>query len=473
MKKFFICICFTLQILNSFGQTLIEKRLQEFEHSPFLEHAVIGFELVDIQNDSIIAAINNYKALSPASVQKIVTTASALELLGEDFQFQTFLCLSGEMDNKQTLHGNLCIIGGGDPTLGSNFFNGSNAFLQQWVTKLQSKGIQTINGKLLIDATCYGEDVISPKWLVEDIGNYYASGSYGLSLFDNTYCLTVKTGARNNPTQIINCNPPMEGFLTFTNHIQIGHTNNAYIEGLPNCYNRVLKGMLTANRDSIKLKGDIPNVPLFVERYLENIFAQNEIKIVGNDLPSHNWQYIDTVFSPSLSSIIRVTNFKSNNLFADCILKQIGFVKNKKKGPGTFTSGITAIQNFWKDQNIDLSPYTLYDGSGLAPANKISANAINRILIYMYNKSKHKDAFIQSLPKAGRDGTVADLIPYDPQKTFLLKSGSMGGIRAYSGYILKNGKSYCLTILCNNFATSGKNISKAIASLLMDISENL
>lgn len=473
MKRILISIYFIFHIVSSFGESNIEKRLQDFENSSFLKHAIIGFELVDIQNDSIIAAVNNYKALSPASVLKIVTTASALELLGDDFRFQTFLCFSGKVDNRQILHGNLYIIGGGDPTLGSNFFHGSNTFWQKWVTKLQSKGIHTIDGKLLVDASCYGTDVISSKWLVEDIGNYYASGSYGLSLYDNTYRLTLKTGRNGAYSQIINCNPPMDGYLTFTNNIQVGNTNSACIEGLPDCYNRVLKGTLPANRDSIKLKGDIPNVPLFAEKYWGNRLIQNGIKITGNDLSSQDRQYIDTVFSPPLSSIIKVTNFKSNNLFADCILKQIGFIKNEKKEPGTFASGIAAIQNFWKSQNIDLTPYTLYDGSGLAPANKISANAINRILIYMYNESKHKEVFIQSLPKAGKEGTVADLMPYDPQKIFLLKSGSMGGTRAYSGYILKNGKSYCLTILCNNFATSGKNISKAIASLLLDISNNL
>lgn len=473
MKRIFLNLLFSLQFILIFGQSAIEKRLAEFEQTPSLQHAVIGFELFDLQSNTVLAALNNKKALSPASTLKLITTASAMEILGPDFRFETQLCITGEIDKDGTLQGDIYIIGGGDPTLGSSFFPNKNEFTDNWFRALSSRNIRGIKGNVYIDASCYGEDPVSPKWLVEDIGNYYAAGIYGAAIFDNAYRLTLGTGEAGEKATIKNCEPSMDGYLDFENEILAGGKNSATIEGLPFCYVRMLKGSLLPNKDSITLKGDIPNVPLFMQHYILRELTGKGMKITESEMASGTIRNIATTYSPALNEIITITNFKSNNLFADYILKQIGYQASNKTKQGTFQSGIQAIRNFWKTKNIDLTPFTLYDGSGLAPADKISANAINSILAYMYNESNHGEIFLQSIPKAGEEGTVADFLPRRTKANIRLKSGSMGGVRAYSGYILKNKKSYCITILCNNFSASGKSISKEIASLFLDLYELL
>ena len=95
-----------------------------------------------------------------------------------------------------------------------------------------------------------------------------------------------------------------------------------------------------------------------------------------------------------------------------------------------------------------MSSLFLKDGSGLSPQNAFSARTLNDILIYMYTKSPHKDAFIASLPRAGKEGTVAGFMAKTPlEGKVWMKSGSISGVQCYSGYILDGNKQYAFTIM--------------------------
>ena len=467
-KIFYFLIVFSVMPLM--GQNAIQERFDKFVQSSSLMQAVVGFELLDLQTGQIIAAENNFKALTPASVLKLLTSATALELLGPQYRFETAVCISGEVTPGGTLEGNLHIVGGGDPTTGSSFFPGGRTFADKWLKELSAKGIKNITGRIYVDAGCYDDTPISTKWLVEDVGNYYAPGSYGVALFDNSYRLTLQCKAANEIPEIVYCTPDMKDYLTFANRLRKGNKNNLFIEGLPSDYNRILKGTVTNGTDSIYLKGDIPDVPRFMEYYMYRYFGQKGIEIIGEELPSETLSPIAVFDSPALSEIIKITNYKSINLFADHLLKQIGYESKRVAGAGSFQSGLDVQQNFWQSKGVDLSNYTLYDGSGLAPGNKVSANILNSILSYMNNESKNRQVFRQSLPQAGREGTVAGLVPNSYSRAaFFLKSGSMTGVRAYSGYIVKEGRYYAITLLCNNFSDKGSAVVAAITSLFVDL----
>ena len=82
---------------------------------------------------------------------KTVTTATALQLLGDDFQFETVLEYDGQVTDG-VLSGNLYIRGGGDPTLGSSYLPGDGdartyrreQFIEDWINVLKSNVITAI-----------------------------------------------------------------------------------------------------------------------------------------------------------------------------------------------------------------------------------------------------------------------------------------------------------------------------------------
>src|ERR1019366_3057410 len=142
---------------------------------------------------------NSNISLVPASTLKIVTTSAALTLLGNDFKFETKLQYDGIFDTLTgTINGNLYIVGGGDPTLESEYFKDEKDSLtttDRWAELLKKKGIKKITGAVIGDASVFDDNVIPPQWIWADIGNYFGAGACGLTYHDNKYTLYFKSGA--------------------------------------------------------------------------------------------------------------------------------------------------------------------------------------------------------------------------------------------------------------------------------------
>ena len=160
-----------LIILTLFFQQLLFAEVG-VTHSSFLTpHSTISYEVVDLKSGEVVASQNPELCATPASVTKIITTATALELLGGDFQFSTYIETNGTIENG-ILNGDLIIRGGADPTLGSIHL-GDRAFLDYFVRVIKHKGINQIKGDVIIDPTCLDRCAAPVKWIWEDMGFHY------------------------------------------------------------------------------------------------------------------------------------------------------------------------------------------------------------------------------------------------------------------------------------------------------------
>ena len=139
----------------------------------------------EVNSGETVFAYDTIRQLTPASVMKTVTTATALEILGEDYRFPTALEYDGSIENG-LLKGNLYIKGSGDPSLGSaHFAPDHKRFLQEWISALKKVGIHKIQGAVIADESIFDTEGTSLKWVGEDMGSYYGAGSYGLCVLDN------------------------------------------------------------------------------------------------------------------------------------------------------------------------------------------------------------------------------------------------------------------------------------------------
>ena len=89
-----------------------------------------------------------------------------------------------------------------------------------WSQKLQARLATIDNLKLYIVDNLFGYNGVSDEWTWVDMGNYYAAGAYGVSVFDNTYRLFFDTTDRNSSPRILRTEPEIKG-LTFINYLQI------------------------------------------------------------------------------------------------------------------------------------------------------------------------------------------------------------------------------------------------------------
>lgn len=487
-KKLFLWLVCTTFLLPVVAQ--VPQPIRQFLKVDDLQGASFALMARDVRSGEVIYNYDELRQVTPASVLKLVTTATALELLGEDYRFPTALEYTGEISNG-VLRGDLYIKGSGDPSLGSahgvadrnNFTLEQATFIPQWIDALRELGITRIEGRLIADETVFDTEAISPKWLQEDLGSYYGAGSYGLNIFDNLYHLHLASGAPGEMPRITGSEPDMSE-LRFHNYMKVAAvpTDSAFIIGGPYATDRYLYGVIPAHQSRRTIKGDIPDPPLFLAQYLKKRLQQAGIPVEKEATSIRNLEQdpsagserhpVITTYSPTLREMIRVTNERSHNLYADALFKTIGqaYQPADDEVISSFGRGVKAVHAFWKEKGLDISALQIYDGSGLAATDKVSACLITDLLVYMATQSPNAEVFRQSLPLAGREGTVRNFLKGTPlEGKAYLKSGGMSRVKSYAGYIRKDGREYAVTLIINNYNCEGREITKALERLLVSL----
>ncbi len=480
-KIVLLCLLLCLHLLAGAQTPAPVKWLLQ---APYMRGASFSLVVKDVQEGRTVYSYDTDRLQSPASVLKTVATATALEILGEDYRYPTTLEYDGILENG-TLEGNLYIKGSGDPSLGSSHFAlGQNKFLSTWIAALQKAGIKHITGSVISDESIFDTEGVSIKWLREDMGNYYAPGSYGISIFDNMYKLSLQTGAAGTRPVLKGTEPDIP-FIRFKNYLKAApvSSDSAYIIGAPLDDVRYLYGVLPANREAYVLKGDIPDPALYLARYLTDQLQQKGIRVDGSpscyriEVEENRWKKgerkeIVTTYSPTLREIASVCNHVSHNLYADALVKTVGLQYKPRRNEmiSSFGRGVQVVKEYWEKKGLDVFPLRMNDGSGLAPADKVSAGFMGELLVYMATESAVSDAFIASLPQAGIEGSVRNFLKGSKlQGKAHLKSGGITGVRSYAGYITKDGRTYAVAVFSNNYSCPMSRMTRALEKLLLQL----
>ncbi|WP_029903092.1 D-alanyl-D-alanine carboxypeptidase/D-alanyl-D-alanine-endopeptidase [Prevotella sp. 10(H)] len=452
--------------------------IQTFLNNAGLKHASVGICVKDLSGNQL-AGHNADKSYTPASILKVVTTATALEVLGPDYKYPTTLAI--DRDNPQRLF----IHGYGDPTLGTEHLdNTPNAFLSLWTDQIKQKFDSTKKIDITVIDDYFGYEGVSQRWIYQDMGSYYAAANYGISLYDNTYKLFFNTTRRDTCPEIIRTEPEVN--ITFRNTLTLNSTgqDNAYIHGQPLSTDRLITGNIPGGRSGFSIKGDIPNPGLLLgqtvaQQLKEKGFLTGKI---GTAYDKYNEQmyrkvkepYKESIFythySFPLSDIIKETNVKSNNHYAEHLIRTIGRTKKADIYSSPLNAGIDKTEELWKFRGLDTKALVMFDGSGLAPSNAVSPAFMCDLLVYMQTKSKYSDSFLESLPRAGKDGTVRNRLKGTRlDGKIWMKSGSILGVQCFAGYYISGEKKYAFTVMVNKFTGSRSQITKAIDNLLLSL----
>jgi len=462
MKEKFLLLAF-LFFAGEMVYAQLPSAMVDFIANKNLIHASVGFKAIDLNTKKVIVSYNENQSLVPASNMKLVTTATALEVLGSHFYFETPLLYDGSIQENM-LNGNLYIKGTGDPTLGSEFTPGDKEnFLKEWLDALTRAGIRKISGNIVVLDQLFGYEGVSSKWLWEDMGNFYAPGIYGISVFDDMYRVYLQSSALDSLTSILYTDPKINN-LQLTNEIKASDdsADNSSFSGFPFSYEMRLYGNIPAHRSSFAVKGAIPDPGLLLANYFCDYLQKNGITICGiattyrlYPVMPAEMKLLSVTRSVDLASIVQTTNVWSNNQYAEHLYKVL-----------TVSDSID-IPGYWGRKGLDSDALFMYDGSGTSPQDAVSVGFLIDLLVYMNDQSKNSDAFYQSLPVAGRTGTIASLL----NNTSLdgkarLKSGSISNVQSYSGYIDSRGKRYAVSLIINNFTGKRSELKKEIERLL-------
>lgn len=491
IPKTFLITTFILISINGFSQFRklenrkhnINKIIKEVAEDPDFKNAQFAFLSIDLNSGEIIAQHNPDMALKPASTQKLISTATLLELYGPEYKFETKLQYTGEIDTANyILEGNIIILGGGDPSLGSKYFEATSSkhFLDEWVNAIAQLGIDSVAGRIVADASIYSSDIVPATWTWQDIGNYYGAGANGLSVFDNYYTIYFNSGSLVGDTTTISKTVPNIS-LTFDNGVtadSISH-DNTYIFGAPYNYNRYVRGEIPLNRKDFTVKGSIPDPAYIAAKELELALKEKGVKInieasslrllklEGLNISSQR-QTVHTTYSPLLQEIIKKTNVHSINLYAEHCLNHSGI----KLGviPDTDNSS-AAIEDYWESMGMDTQGLSLNDGSGLSHHNVITPRQMIYLLDYMKNKSPYYSEFYNSMAVAGVSGTLRNMFKNTPaQGQLRAKSGTINRVKAYAGYVTSaSGREIAFSMVANNFSCSSGEARRKLEKIMIEL----
>ena len=482
-KIIYIFLISILQINIIFAYPLlsvnnIDSCLQSFVKEKSLTGASFSVFAIDLNSNDTIAKINQNLSLIPASVTKLVTTSAALEVLGKDFKFETTIKYSGKIVDS-ILIGNIYIIGGGDPALGSSLFKDTYFkpnFLNVWAKEIQKLGIKKIEGSIIPDDSYFDKYSIPSTWIWGDMGNYFGAFPSGLTIYDNTYSIYINSGKNSGDTTYINNIEPENLNIVFDNRLRASPVNKdkSNIFGAPYSNLRYITGTIPKNKINYKVKGSIPNPPFYVaselNKHLEEIgvYCEKGIKMEKNEIGDVRNKICSTK-SPQLQEIIHWTNMKSINLYAEHLCNQIGKTTN---GTNNYIGGTKAIVDFWKSKNINTKGVYLNDGSGLSRYNVLTTSFLVGILQYM-KKSENYETLIKSLPIAGRTGSLWKMCKGTfAENNLHAKSGYLTRVRSYAGYTkTKSGKEIAFAVIVNNYSCSASKMKNILEELMVNLAD--
>jgi D-alanyl-D-alanine carboxypeptidase/D-alanyl-D-alanine-endopeptidase (penicillin-binding protein 4) len=473
MLKQFLLFSFSLYSLCSYSQ---KGSLESFLADSSMIHASVSLYIAETDNQEVVLEYNSGRSLTPASVMKLITSAAALELLGPQYTFKTVIGYTGVL-NKKTgkLKGDIVIRGGGDPALGSPYFaDHYNGFLDVWVSEIKKLGIKKIEGRVITDDSYYDYQPVPAKWLWEDAGNYYGAGVYGLSVFDNTYDIHFMIGADSQ--LVVKDIIPDECRIELSNWlITEGTSDDGYVFAAPYSTNGWMAGTIPSKLEDYVLKASVADPPGLMakttDKKLKNAgitvskepttFRLEQITVAGNMVP------IAETISPPLSEIIEILNHESVNLYAEHLIKELG---KKFSGQGSTEAGVEIVMRFLNNSGIGTDGMFIVDGSGLSPVSSINARGIANVLCFMKNKGRYFPEYLNSLPEAGKEGTLKNYFR-DPvfDSRLKAKSGSMTRVRSYAGYFTTiSGKQMVFSIIINNYSGTSRYIITGIEEIIKE-----
>jgi len=466
MKKVCLLFCMLAMLGNIYAQSITEKlktAVVLLEKDPHMRHAIMSLYVADAKTGHAIFEKNIQVGLAPASTQKIITSATALDLLSKEFRFKTYFRHDLEIKNEE-LTGNIYVTGEGDPTLGSWRWSNTTelVIMNKIIGILKKNKIKRIMGDIWIDDLTYTAQPVPDGWIWQDIGNYYGAGSWSINWRENQYDLVLQSdGQIGNATSMIRTVPELYDF-SLTNSIKAakkGSGDNGYIYASPFAKSGFTTGTIPVDQKAFIISGSISNPPFQFSKTLErnlaasNIFLAGKLKLYSayskNGQPVEGAKHeMDSITSPDLDSMNYWFLQKSINLYGEAFVKALAY---KYKAQGTTELGIEVIRNFWTQRGIEKSALHIMDGSGLSPQNRVTTHALVSVLLYAKTRSWFP-SFYHALPT------------FNGMK---IKSGSIGGARSFAGYHTSaTRKEYVFAIIVNNYDGSPGEMVKKMYKVL-------
>ncbi|OGC77490.1 MAG: D-alanyl-D-alanine carboxypeptidase/D-alanyl-D-alanine-endopeptidase, partial [candidate division Zixibacteria bacterium RBG_16_40_9] len=431
--------------------------LSEFSNINF------GITIYSLDDKKMLYEKNSSQLFVPASNMKLVTSACVLSKLGPDFQFKTEIYSVGDIQDG-TLRGNLILKGYADPTISGRFKeNQVTKVLEEWADSLKRYRIEEIEGDIYADESYFDTIRWGPGWSWDDLSYWYAAEISALSFNDNCVDLYFKAAKIvGGPVQIL-INPNTRYIKIYNNALTSSPGTPKTIDYFRLPFGNTVTIFGNIPQDDTSIISDYASVhdpASYTVFVFKEVLQQKKLKVKKNkkykSLKISSRNLLFRYYSPPLTEVIKVINKRSQNFFADCVLKTLG---QELKAQGSFEGGVSVILDFLTEIGIPENQFKIYDGSGLSYMNLLTPNCLIKLLEYMY-QSPHFNNFYESMAIPGVDkGVERRMNGLDLTDKMRVKTGFITNAICYSGYLKdKTNRPYAFSIMVNNYTVDKTKI---------------
>jgi serine-type D-Ala-D-Ala carboxypeptidase/endopeptidase (penicillin-binding protein 4) len=486
----------------------LQDRIAGVLSAPDLGRGFWGIEVVSLSTGETLYSQNADKLFTPASNTKLFTTAAALALIGPDYKFHTTVETTGTLDRYGRLNGDLILVGRGDPNLSGRELpydlrtqrnDDPIQALEALADALVQKGVKFIDGDVVADDSYFAFERYGEGWSQDDL--VWADGApvSALTINDNVVFVNILPADRPGEKAFVSVKPFAE-YYRLDNRIittPAGTGRKFFVNREPGSTLLTLWGNMPLDDAGANEALAIEDPAEFAAGLFRQLLEKRGIVIYGHQRTHHTElatlsTFSVTALAPSrggdgpprplkadqpitlasyeskpLLQDVRVINKVSQNLHAEILLRLLG---RERGNAGTIEGGLEVLRGFLTQAGISSDQYVFYDGSGLSRQNLVTPHAIVQLLRYCSTQSwgvSYKTTF----PIGGMDGSLSERLTAPRlQNRIMAKTGSLGGVKALSGYAsTEAGQTVVFSILSNNFNLPAKRVTDAIDGLVQAI----
>ncbi len=466
--------CAGVKDIPSNKYSALQYKIDSILSDPRFENAHLGVLIKSMSSGNVLFEHSAGKLFMPASNEKILTTPTALIKLGTDFKFKTILTHNGSIQDS-LLKGDLIVFGDGDPTLYTRFYKTPVQVFRGWAALLKKMGIKKISGKIIGDDNAFDDDAIGYGWSHDGLDSWYSAEVSALQFNENYVDLIITPPTGNNNKCAIT--PNIESsYFNIVDSISVSDGGSDYINVSREYGNNeiIIRGHIKKNGQNIYRSPSITNPTKFYVTVLKETLENEGISVVGEAVDCDelkNWNHkpddykqIDTLYSPPLKDILKGLMKRSQNLYAETMVKTLGY---KYYGLGSFNNGKKVVEEVLSGMGIKRNSYAFMDGSGLSRYDYVTPFQLVTILETM-RKSKLCNEWYDLFPIAGVDGTLSSRMKNGKAKNNVrAKTGTISNTRGLSGYVTSAaGDELVFSFLINAHLQSTKATEELTDSVL-------
>lgn len=425
---------------------------------PFAD-ASWGVSVVSCDNGEVLVDLDGSRNRQVASNMKLLTTATALAVLGGDRRFTTEVYVGRLVDDG--LPGEDIVIRTmGDPSISPSFGTDPREVLAGWCRVLDSLGISRVRN-IIVDATRYESTPYGPGWNWDDEQFGFSAPISAAAIYDNCVEVRVTPGDAPGSPARIDLIPPT-AYVSLQVTAQTARVDEAgAIEVRRERGSDIVTvaGLIAVGAEPFIEHIAIDDPPAFFGTLMQEEMERRHIVVLGSvvdvdnvkqPIPYSSLRRIVIRRSEPLRELLPAINKQSLNLASELLLREMGF---DDVGTGTTAAGVEVVKRMVRDAGIDPERLKIVDGSGLSRLNMIAPADITRFLRSSWRARWGSD-YRASFAVAGRDGTLAQRLRGSrAEGNAIGKTGYLNGIRAISGFVRsRDGEWLAFSVVVNNYS---------------------